>query len=426
MTSLLPARALARCLARCGGRRAASAAVGAVGGVGWGGGGGGAVVGVPGGGGGGVVPERRGGARGAARRVAGGGVRLADGSRVGVERGRRRDLGDPARVSVVCAWSVWRIAHRVGDSVSGHGPDADAIADGVRDWTVPAATALFTAAYLAVALVTLRALGAEPASPSGARVVVWSLLLCLVLGGTSIAIGAGRAAIWTAYLPLSLRAAATVCLKVVSTFLLASLATFAGGAGARPGRRAQRDVAAPHRRRRDEPLRRAQPGGPAQRGAVRRQLPARPRLRGRHRHRRQPHGGGARPGPDVPAAGRAARRRRARRVGGAAAARTAGGGGVRRRRPPTACTRRPGGRRRPSAAAAAGSWPASWSVASPRSPAAPSARAGCRTSDRSPAQVTLHAVVALGLGALVGSLLATWSYRRFVHRQSGAGSRDGR
>ena len=133
----------------------------------------------------------------------------------------------PLGVSVVVAWSVWRIAHRVGDSVSGHGPDADAIADGVRDWTVPLAAVLFTAAYVAVALITVRALDAQTVPPSTARVVVWSLLLCLVLGGASIAIGAGRAAIWTAYLPLSLRAAATVCLKVVSLFLLASLATFA-------------------------------------------------------------------------------------------------------------------------------------------------------------------------------------------------------
>jgi hypothetical protein len=30
--------------------------------------------------------------------------------------------------------------------------------------------------------------------------------------------------------------------------------------------------------------------------------------------------------------------------------------------------------------------------------------------------VTLHAVVALALGAVAGSLLATWSYRRFVRR----------
>ncbi len=132
----------------------------------------------------------------------------------------------PLGVSLVAAWAVWRLAHRVGDSISGHGPDADAIADGVRDWTVPSATALFTAAYVAVAVVTLRSVGADSTPPSGSGVVLWSLVLCVLVGGTSIAVGAGRAAIWTAYLPLSLRAAATVCLKVVSTFLLASLAVF--------------------------------------------------------------------------------------------------------------------------------------------------------------------------------------------------------
>ena len=72
---------------------------------------------------------------------------------------------------------------------------------------------------------TLRALAADTAPPSSTRVVLWSVLLCLVVGGASIAIGAGRAAIWTAFLPLSLRAASTVCLKVVSTFLLVSAAT---------------------------------------------------------------------------------------------------------------------------------------------------------------------------------------------------------
>ncbi len=131
----------------------------------------------------------------------------------------------PLGVSVICAWSVWRIAHRVGDSVSGHGPDADALADGVRDWTVPATALLFTAAYVGVAVAVLRAV-AGVGSPSESRVVVWSLALSLVVGGIAIAIGAGRAAIWTAFLPLSARAASTVCLKVVSTFLLASAATF--------------------------------------------------------------------------------------------------------------------------------------------------------------------------------------------------------
>jgi hypothetical protein len=130
----------------------------------------------------------------------------------------------PLGISVVCAWSVWRIAHRVGDSVSGHGPDADALADGARDWTVPTATLLFTAAYAAVGVVVLRAV-AGAGSPSGGRVLLGSVLMSLAIGGVSIAIGAGRAAIWAAFLPLSVRAASTVCLKVVSTFLLAGAAT---------------------------------------------------------------------------------------------------------------------------------------------------------------------------------------------------------
>jgi len=131
----------------------------------------------------------------------------------------------PLGITVICAWSVWRIAHRVGDSVSGHGPDADAIADGARDWTVPAAAGLFAAAYVGVAVAVLRAVGGTGA-PSAPNVVLWSLALSLVIGGISIAIGAGRAAIWTAFLPLSLRAASTVCLKVVSSFLLVSAVTF--------------------------------------------------------------------------------------------------------------------------------------------------------------------------------------------------------
>ena len=132
----------------------------------------------------------------------------------------------PLGITLACVWSVWRIAHRVGDSVSGHGPDADAIADGARDWTVPIATVLFTAAYVAVALTVLRLAGGAPAAPSASRVVMWCLVLGLVVGGVAIAIGAGRAAIWTAFLPLSLRASSMVCLKIVTTFLLASAATF--------------------------------------------------------------------------------------------------------------------------------------------------------------------------------------------------------
>ena len=60
----------------------------------------------------------------------------------------------PLGITLVCAWATWRIGHRLGDSISGHGPDAQRIADGERDWTVPAAALLYAAGYVAVAAVT--------------------------------------------------------------------------------------------------------------------------------------------------------------------------------------------------------------------------------------------------------------------------------
>ena len=53
----------------------------------------------------------------------------------------------PLGLTLLAAVVVWRLGLRLGDSVSGHGPDADAIADGVRDWTVASATGLFTPGY---------------------------------------------------------------------------------------------------------------------------------------------------------------------------------------------------------------------------------------------------------------------------------------
>jgi hypothetical protein len=129
-------------------------------------------------------------------------------------------------VTLVCAWAVWRVAHRVGDSVSGHGPDADRIADGERDWTVPLATACFAAGYAVVAVVTTSTAASPATAPAGGRVVVWSLLLCLLLGGPAIAVGSGRAAIWATYLPPLLRGAAATCRRILGTWLLAAGVAF--------------------------------------------------------------------------------------------------------------------------------------------------------------------------------------------------------
>ena len=132
----------------------------------------------------------------------------------------------PLGVTLVCAWAVWRIAHRVGDSVSGHGPDADRIADGERDWTVPLATVCFAAGYAIVTAVTTSTAGSPATAPAGGRAVLWSLLLCLLLGGPAIAVGSGRAAIWATYLPPLLRGAGATCRRILGTWLLAAGVAF--------------------------------------------------------------------------------------------------------------------------------------------------------------------------------------------------------
>lgn len=134
----------------------------------------------------------------------------------------------PLGVTLLCLWAIWRVGHRVGDSVSGHGPDADAIVDGERDWTVPTAAALFTVGYVMTAVLTVTLAASESTDPDGARVVLWSLLMCLVVGTSAIAVGSGRAAIWSAFLPASARAAAHTCRRILVLWSALSLAVFLG------------------------------------------------------------------------------------------------------------------------------------------------------------------------------------------------------
>lgn len=131
----------------------------------------------------------------------------------------------PIGLTLACWWACWRIGLRVGDSVSGHGPDADRIADGERDWTVPAATVLFALGYLAVLVVTLRLVGGD-AVVSGSRAVTWTLVLCLVVAGPAIAGGSGRLAVWSAFVPDSMRASLAVATRVLIAFTLVSTLTW--------------------------------------------------------------------------------------------------------------------------------------------------------------------------------------------------------
>lgn len=132
----------------------------------------------------------------------------------------------PLGITALCAWAAWRIGHRVGDSVSGHGPDADRIADGERDWTVPVAAGLFAVGYVVTAVVTLVVASTPEAALNGGRVFVWSTLLSVAFGGSAIAVGSGRAAIWAALLPPSVRGAAAACRRILVAWLALSTVVF--------------------------------------------------------------------------------------------------------------------------------------------------------------------------------------------------------
>lgn len=133
----------------------------------------------------------------------------------------------PLAVTAVCAWVVWRVGLRVGDSVSGHGPDADRIADGERDWTVPTATLLFATGYAGVVAATAALAGDSTTTPSTTRAVLWSLALTLLVAGPAIAAGSGRLAIWTAVLPEGVKATGSAAGRILGWFLAASVLAFA-------------------------------------------------------------------------------------------------------------------------------------------------------------------------------------------------------
>lgn len=132
----------------------------------------------------------------------------------------------PLGISALCAWSAWRVGYRVGDAISGHGPDSDRIADGERDWTVPIAAVMFTAGYLFVAIITGVVAATPETAPSLARVVGWSFVLTATFGWAGIATGAGRLAIWATLVPPWLRAAFAGGLRILASFLVVSTALF--------------------------------------------------------------------------------------------------------------------------------------------------------------------------------------------------------
>lgn len=149
---------------------------------------------------------------------------VGHGAGIGIEGVRVTAL--PLGLSLVCVWSIWRVGRKVGESISGHGPDAARIADGERDWTVPLATGLFSAGYVIVATLVC-SIAADPVTdPNLTRVVLVSLCFGLLVGGPAVARGSGRAAIWTGAVPLLVREVAGLARRMVVTWFAASSVVF--------------------------------------------------------------------------------------------------------------------------------------------------------------------------------------------------------
>lgn len=128
----------------------------------------------------------------------------------------------PLGLTVICAWSMWRLGHRVGDALSGHGPDADRISDGERDLTVPLATGLFFIGYALVAVVTATLTAGVETTVSVPGVILWSIVMTLAFAGPAIAIASGRAAIWATFVPAVIRQGAATAVVILTTFLALS------------------------------------------------------------------------------------------------------------------------------------------------------------------------------------------------------------
>lgn len=141
----------------------------------------------------------------------------------GLRVGRTGVTVMPLLLTWLCVVVVWRSGRRLGESVAGFGPDADGLANGERDWTVPLATALFAGAYGVIAWVSLSLVGADRVVSVG-RLSAGVLLIAVGVGGAAVAAGSGRAAIALSRLPLGLRAAAAVGGRIAWNLTLVSAA----------------------------------------------------------------------------------------------------------------------------------------------------------------------------------------------------------
>ncbi len=132
----------------------------------------------------------------------------------------------PLGLTLICALVVARIGLRTGERLSDHGPDAHALTDGERDWTVPAGATMFAATYSVLAVLVGVLAGTPSTQPALAAVLGWGLLLGGAAGGAGIAVGSGRAAVWLALVPLAVRETVQTALRILRTYLVVAALVF--------------------------------------------------------------------------------------------------------------------------------------------------------------------------------------------------------
>ncbi len=211
----------------------------------------------------------------------------------------------PLGVTAMTVWSMWRLGHRVGDAVSGHGPDAHRISDGERDLTVPIAIMTFFAGYAVVAVVVATLAAGTSVDPSAAARPGLDGRADRTRRGTRDRgrVGSGRD---LGDLRARDRTRGRGGRRSRARHAAGRVdARVPGDARDVPRRRGDPDLEPPPQSGRGRPLRPRQRRLRPQCGALRRLLPPRSRLRRRRRHARLARRGRARPAPGRPAARRA-------------------------------------------------------------------------------------------------------------------------
>lgn len=106
----------------------------------------------------------------------------------------------PLVITALVLYVIWQTGLRVGGLVADHGPDADGVADGSRDFVVPTAALLYVLGYAVVALV-VDALASRNGSVTASATLSAIIPMALFVALPAIALDSGRTAVWLSDVP---------------------------------------------------------------------------------------------------------------------------------------------------------------------------------------------------------------------------------